>query len=195
MFYKVINRLHSFKTRTLSKIYKKQLLTCGDNVFIEKLGLLVGAKNISIGNDSDIQQMTYLTAWESYKGQQLHPRIRIGSDCHIGAFNHITCINKIEIGDGFVSGKWVTITDNSHGDTSEKSLCLPVSKRPVVTKGPVIIGKNVWIGDKATILPGITIGDGVVIAANSVVTKDVPDYCVIGGNPAKIIKQIIKIHK
>lgn len=190
MLYKIINRLHSFKIRTQSRIYKKQFLSCGDNVYIEELGLLVGANNISIGNDSDIQRMTYLTAWENYKGQQLHPRITIGNDCHIGAYNHITCIDRIEIGDGFVSGKWVTITDNSHGYISAESLCLPVSEREVVSKGPVIIGKNVWIGDKATVLPGVIIGDGVVIGANSVVTKNIPNYCVVGGSPARIIKQL-----
>lgn len=190
MLYTVINKLHSFKIRTLSRIYKKQFLSCGDNVFIEKMGLLVGAKNISIGNDSDIQQMTYLTAWESYKGQQLHPRITIGSDCHIGAFNHITCIDRIEIGDGFVSGKWVTITDNSHGETSLEMLQKPVGLREVISKGAVIIGKNVWIGDKATVLPGVTIGDSVIIGANSVVTKDIPAYSIVGGNPAKIIKTL-----
>lgn len=46
-----------------------------------------------------------------------------------------------------------------------------------------------WIGDKATILPGVTIGDGAVIAANAVVTKDVPPHCVAGGNPARILKK------
>ena len=61
--------------------------------------------------------------------------------------------------------------------------------RPVVSKGSVIIGNNVWIGDKATILPNVTIGDGAVIAANSVVTKDVPAYSVVAGNPAKVIKE------
>ena len=50
-----------------------------------------------------------------------------------------------------------------------------------------------WIGDKATILPGVTIGDGVVVAANAVVTKDVPAYSVVGGNPARILKAFHEI--
>ena len=61
-------------------------------------------------------------------------------------------------------------------------------KRPIVSKGPVRIGDNVWIGDKATILPNVSIGNGAIIAANAVVTKDVPPYSVAAGNPAKIIK-------
>lgn len=92
------------------------------------------------------------------------------------------------IGDNCLTGKWVTITDNSHGETDYDSLLLPPNKRNITSKGPIVVGNNVWIGDKATILPGVTIGDGAVIAANAVVTKDVPAYCVVGGNPAKIIK-------
>ena len=54
----------------------------------------------------------------------------------------------------------------------------------------VIIGNNVWIGDKATILPGVKIGDGCIIAANTVVTKDVPPYSVVAGNPGVILKTL-----
>ncbi len=115
-------------------------------VWIEHLGMLIGAKYISIGAYSDIQKQTYLTAW-NFNGHS--PSIVIGRDCHIGAYNHITCVNRIVMGDGFVSGKYVTITDNAHGNTDIFSLQKAVSKRPIVSKGPVIIGKNVWVGDKA----------------------------------------------
>lgn len=93
------------------------------------------------------------------------------------------------IGNGVLTGKWITITDNSHGETDKVSLEMKPTKRPITSKGPVVIGDNVWIGDKATILPGVTIGEGAVIAANAVVTKDVPPYSVVGDNPAKVIKQ------
>ena len=88
-----------------------------------------------------------------------------------------------------LTGKWVTITDNSHGETDKDTLGMRPQKRPVTSKGPVIIGNNVWIGDKATILPGVTIGDGAVIAANAVVTKDVLAYVVVGVNPSNVINR------
>ncbi|MGI0118213.1 Vat family streptogramin A O-acetyltransferase [Zooshikella sp. RANM57] len=55
-------------------------------------------------------------------------------------------------------------------------------------KGDTIVGNDVWIGYESTIMPGVTIGNGAIIASKSVVTKDVPDYCIVGGNPAQIIK-------
>lgn len=152
---------------------------------------------ISIGEKTCFGDWIFLTAWDSYKcyidgketAQKLQPDITIGQECCFGAFNHITCTNKIIIGNRLLTGKWVTITDNSHGTTDLETLHIPPIKRPIYSKGPVIIGDNVWIGDKATILPGVTIGDGAVIAANAVVTKDVPAFCVAAGNPARIIKK------
>lgn len=190
MLWQIIRQYKLSKSRLLSRMYKSQFRYCDKTVYIERLGKLIGAKYVTIGKSSDIQWMTYLTAWDSYGSQHFLPEIVIGNDCHIGAFNHITCINRIEIGDGFVSGKWVTITDNSHGDSHYDDLCLPVSQRSAFSKGPVIIGKNVWVGDKVTILPNVTIGDSVIIGANSVVTKDIPSFCIACGNPARIIKII-----
>jgi len=57
------------------------------------------------------------------------------------------------------------------------------------TKGDTIIGNDVWIGYKACIMPGVTIGDGAIIAANATVTKDVPPYAIVGGNPAEVIRK------
>lgn len=60
--------------------------------------------------------------------------------------------------------------------------------KPHKERGTTIVGNDVWIGHSAYILPGITIGDGAVIGTKSVVTKDVPPYAIVGGNPAKIIR-------
>lgn len=90
-------------------------------------------------------------------------------------------------------GKYVTVTDNSHGhnDSLEELDTAPLL-RPVYSKGPVIIEDNVWIGDKAIILPNVTIGKGSIIGAGAVVTKDIPPYCIAVGNPAKVIRKIEK---
>ena len=57
------------------------------------------------------------------------------------------------------------------------------------TKGDIVIGNDVWVATNVTILSGVTIGNGAVVGANSLVIKDVPSYCIVGGNPAKVIKQ------
>lgn len=150
---------------------------------------LIGKKYIKIGNNTKIGRHAVLTAW--YKSESFHPCITIGSSCNIGEYCHITCVNKIVIGDGVLTGRWITITDNSHGRTTFEDLQKPPLKRSIISKGPVVIEKNVWIGDKATILPNVTIGEGSIVAANTVVTKDVPPYSVVAGNPGRIIKTII----
>lgn len=150
----------------------------------------LGEDCITIGEGTHIGEHCILTAWKTTcAGGDFHPEIVIGKDCCFGEYNHITSTNKIIIGDNLLTGRWVTITDNSHGETDYDTLQQPPLMRLVTSKGPVIIGKDVWIGDKATILPNVTIGDGAVIAANSVVTKDVPAYSVVAGNPAKVKKE------
>lgn len=64
----------------------------------------------------------------------------------------------------------------------------PNSKDGFVRAGDTVIGNDVWIGTEAMIMPGVTIGDGVVIGSRALVTKDVPPYSIVGGNPAKVIK-------
>ena len=98
--------------------------------------------------------------------------------------------NQIIVEDGVLTGKWVTIVDNNHGETDRVSLRMPPLSRTIVSKGPVVIKTNVWLGDKVTVLPGVTIGEGAVVAANSVVTRNVPPFCVVAGIPAKVIKQV-----
>lgn len=60
---------------------------------------------------------------------------------------------------------------------------------PIVIKGDTIVGNDVWIGHGATLMPGVNIGDGAIIGTNSLVTKDVEPYTIVGGNPAKAIRK------
>lgn len=169
--------------------------SCHNSVRFGRISSLKGESYISIGSYTGFDDGLFLMAWDRFNEQNFIPEIVIGSHCNFGAYNNITCCQKIIIGDGTLTGKWVTITDNNHGcyDVKDKKAVIewqnktPAS-RSIYSKGTVEIGKNVWIGDKATILSGVTIGEGAVIAANSVVTKDVPAYALVGGQPAKIIK-------
>lgn len=151
---------------------------------------LKGCEHFTIGDNTSFGKFVVLTTWDKYAEETFSPKVRIGKECNFGDFLHLTCINRITIGENCLTGRWVTISDNNHGRTDEIDIREAPIKRKLASKGPIIIGNNVWIGDKATILGGVTIGDSVVIAANSVVTKDIPSYSVVGGNPAKIIKKL-----
>lgn len=151
---------------------------------------LKGEKYISIGDDTYLSKGVLLTAWDSFLNEKFTPEIRIGCNCGIGANSHITAINSIYIGDNVLTGLDVLITDNAHGASVRDILDKSPNMRPLVSKGPVVIEDNVWIGDKASVMPGVTIGKGSIIAANSVVTHDVPSYSIVGGVPAKIITRL-----
>lgn len=149
-----------------------------------------GQKNIFIGDNTTIQSYCVLGCWVKYAGEEFSPSIKIGDNCNIGEHTHISAINKIFIGNGLLTGRYVYIGDNSHGGFSKEEAETPPINRKLVTKGEIVIDDNVWIGDKVTILSGVKIGKGSIIGANAVVTKDVPPYTVVGGNPARIIKQL-----
>ena len=175
-----VRRLRSF---WLHHVFKQ----CHHTVIFGKIGRIHGGECISIAKNTRFGDYFYLTTWPEYVHDK--PSLKIGADCNFGAFSHITCSNQMVIGNNVLTGKWVTISDNNHGDSSEESLHIPPCNRSVVSKGAVVIEDDVWIGDKATILPGVHIGKGAVVAANAVVTKDVPAYCVAAGIPARIIKK------
>ena len=149
-----------------------------------------GSKQIIIGEDTTIHGHCILGCWIKYANETFNPSIVIGNDCNIGEHTHITSINKIAIGSGVLTGRYVYIGDNSHGGLSIEEANIPPIRRKLQSKGEVVIGNNVWIGDKATILAGVHIGDNVIVGANSVVTKDVPSNCMVAGCPARVVKQL-----
>lgn len=161
-----------------------------DSFVIPFFSFLKGAKYISIGDNCRISSRVTLTAYDAYIDEKFHPEIVIGNNCSIGEDSHITAINSIKLGDNVLLGKNILITDNAHGQSISNLLDIAPDFRPLSSKGPVLIDDNVWIGEKSSIMPGVHIGKGVIVAANSVVTKDVPPYCVVAGIPATIVKEM-----
>lgn len=151
---------------------------------------LCGGQYISIGRNTIIGKNVCLQCWDKYQNERFVPILLIGENCSIRNGSHITCSNKIIIKNNVRIGPNVLITDNAHGVSNRESLDINPINRPLYSKGPVLIDENVWIGEKASIMPGVKIGKGSIIGANAVVTKDVPSYCVVGGNPARILKQL-----
>ena len=181
IFINIVNIIYS---RFISSTFKTK-----NRIFCHFPVNITGNRNISFGKNCFVGKNCIFSAWEQLRKQTFSPTIIIGNHCDFGEYNHISAINKIQIGDGLLTGRWVTITDNAHGNPDINENNLPPMERTVYSKGPIVIGSNVWIGDKATILPGVTIGDGAVIGANTVVTHNVPPYSTAVGNPMRIIKR------
>lgn len=197
---KTHNSLDLLTKRLYSIWVRNEFKRIGEKCLFAKFSLLEGGDRIEIGSFSTFGKSMVLTAWKSYKyrdvdsgcfkEQSFTPSIRIGNHCILGDYNHITSVNGIEIDDGVMTGRWVTITDNSHGRFETQDLQLPPAQRSIVSKGTVHICKNVWIGDKVTILPGVTVGEGAIVGSNSVVTADVPAFSIVAGCPARVVKNL-----
>lgn len=181
--------IYKRKKRNLgAKLYTLVIKHCfadyGKSSYIfPKAMSLKGLDRITIGKNVSIGEQVQLTAWEQ-------GTIRIGDGCIIREQCHITAINQITIGKNLLTGTNVLITDNSHGRFEREQLDIHPGERPIVSKGAVKIGDNVWLGNNVCIMPGVTIGNGAIIGANSVVTHDVPAYTLAAGIPAKTIKQL-----
>ena len=111
--------------------------------------------------------------------------LRIGDRCLINKGTAIVAHWGIDIGDDVWTGHNCYITDQNHG---YEDLTRPIGGQSMPEK-PVRIGTGSWLGHGVVVLPGVTIGEHVTVAAGSVVTKDVPDRCVVAGSPARIVRQ------
>ena len=110
---------------------------------------------------------------------------------------HIGSAKYIKIGSNTLFGSDCTVMDHSHGGYKgefHSDPSIPPVKRDLISS-PIVIGNNCWFGDRVFIMPGVTIGDGVVIGAGSIVTKDIPANSMAVGAPAKIIKKFSNITK
>ncbi|MDE6549302.1 MAG: acyltransferase [Muribaculaceae bacterium] len=191
VFHPVVNKLTALRRVIYSGYVSRKFRKFGKNTIIDYEQVLIrGEKYIQIGDDCYIGRGGQLTATENHGREKWTPEMIIGDNCKIGTYCHITAIKGIYIGNNVLTGKSILITDNAHGTSERAMLDIPPTLRSLSSVGPVTIGDNVWIGDKASIMPGVTIGKGSIVAANSVVTHDVPPYCVVGGIPAKIIKRL-----
>lgn len=147
--------------------YKRKLKSRG--IILKKNSELIRVK--FLGN-ATIEPFTKL------KGD---PLITCGENFYANAHCHI--LGEITFGANVLIGPKVIIWGRDHGMKRDTLM----NKQPY-TREPITIGNDVWIGACSIILKGVTIGDGAVVAAGSVVTKDVEPYTIVGGNPAKFIK-------
>ena len=156
-----------------------RFLKLGDAVYMNALGkgLLQLGNNVSIGAYSRVIISTSLNNIGSH--------ITIGNNVGIGEFAYLGGAGGLEIGDDCIVGQYLSCHPENHVFSNENILI----RHQGITRKGISIGKNCWIGSKVTILDGVEIGSGCVIAAGAVVTKSFPANSVIGGVPAKLLSQ------
>lgn len=161
-----------------SKIHFGKFLKLGDYVYVSALareGVFFG-DNVGIGDFSRVIVSTSLNDIGSH--------IKIGNNVGIGEFAYLGGAGGLEIGDECIIGQYLSCHPENH---NYEQVDVSIRHQGVSRKG-IKIGKNCWIGSKVTILDGVEIGDGCIIAAGAVVNKSFPKNSIIGGVPAKLLK-------
>lgn len=191
---KAIKKFQGFKNRLIWNNYKSGFKSVGNNTCCGKNLSINCGQYIEIGDNFSGGNNLTLECWDSYRdsGKKYKPELIIGNNVTFTSDTQISCAHKVVIGDNCLFGRYVYISDNTHGKGDFSDLDISPIERELSSKGPVIIGKNVWVGRCSTILSGVTIGDNAIIGANSVVNKDVSANAVVAGVPAKVIRRINK---
>jgi len=128
---------------------------------------------------------------ESHKNIKVHADVDFGTGINVkigenSSLNKGAWIgNDTVIGDEVMMGPEIIVLSGGH---QFDDITIPMTHQGATPRRPVIIGDDVWIGTRSIILPGLKIGSHSIVAAGSVVTKDVPEWAIVGGNPAKIIR-------
>ena len=187
------NRL---RTTLLSKLLRKvhgEVHSWIENIHYGKKGRrshiikpmrIIGKRRIFLGDGVGILNGARIETIKQWQGDSCNGMLSIGDRTSIEQNCHIIASKEVTIGHDCVFSAFVYISDCSHQYVPEQS----IMASPLVRQ-KVKIGNHVFIGIGACIMPGVTIGDNVVIGAKAVVTKDVPEGCMVAGIPAKIIKK------
>lgn len=145
-------------------------------------------QRISIGKRVNIQPYTWIAAMINDLPviNAFDPWIEIQDGVTIGRFCQITVSNGLVIESDVLITEGVLITDTIHG---YEDIGTPILRQRMFNRGSIRIKQGAWIGNGARIVGSVTIGKNSIVGANAYVDKDVPDYCLVGGIPARILKR------
>ena len=164
--------------KLLSVRFRYPASTISNNVKIR----VYDKNNLSIGS-AQIEDFTTIIVDPGLCGDKTS--LRIGKHCYIGEYNNIRAAGgSIYIGNYCAISQHVTIVSSNHCIKKDEKILRQSWKY----NSNIVIDDDVWIGANSVILPGVHINKGAVVGAGSIVTKDVPEYAIVCGNPAKVLK-------
>ncbi len=168
------------------KIYNFQNINSGSNVTIEKNCTIDGfaSKKLNIGNAVKIGAFSTISTTSHLS--KVGIGVSIGNNSAIGEYSYFGASGGISIGNDVIMGQYISFHSENHNFQDPSKL---IREQGVSSKG-IVIGNNVWVGAKVTFLDGCVVGNNSVVAAGAVVNTIFPDNCVIGGVPAKILKNL-----
>lgn len=178
--------LNSIRTKLKWLYWSRKFGSTNGRINIGKHVTFQNPDTLHFGKGVGIGKYTYFLPLKKYAGVTYDPKIIIGDGCWIGIRNSFACIDRIEIGKNVLFAGYVHVTDHSHG---YEDIDTPVAQQQLISKGGVVIEDQCWLGFGCEILSGVHIGKHCVVAARAVVTKDVPAYSIVAGNPARIVKR------
>ena len=141
-------------------------------------------EGVSIGSRTKIGAYTVISATNSLLA--LGKGVKIGDDCGIGQFSFIGATGGVTVGNNVIMGQYVSFHASNHVFNDAQ---LDIREQGIIAKG-IEIEDNVWVGTKATFLDGTKVGHGSVVAAGAVVSGEFPPRSIIGGVPAKVIRNL-----
>ena len=175
-----------FGVRYLLKRTTHKFKAIGWPVGFETGVQIVHPEHVSLGNFVYFGKNVMIQISPEHWKKSEDYTISIGNKVTIGQNSKINAIKAITIEDNVLIGPNVYIADHRHAYTDP---AVPIRFQGVDKILPVVIRKNCWIGANCVINPGVRIGKHAVVGANSVVTKNIPDYAVAAGSPAQVIKK------
>lgn len=181
----MLNKFFSYIFYFIYRIYTKLVFGETGKKSIIVAPIILTPKYVELGDNVYVGHNARIEGVSRYNGKIYHPVITFCDGVSVQQNLHLTCANRIIIGKNTAIAANVTITDIHHPYIDINT---PIEKQDIEVS-EVEIGEDCKIYNGAVILSGVHIGKHVTIGANSVVTKDIPDYCVAAGIPAKIIKQ------
>lgn len=184
-FRSALEMADKFLTHSYTLVMRNSFAAWGPGSRLGRRAKLVEPRLVHVGVGVVFGECAWLNAKDDRRDGK--PTLRIGDGTYIGRFAQINAWRSVIIGRNVLIADRVFISDADHNyaDTST-----PILLQGDSFVGAVTVRDGCWIGIGAVILPGVTIGRNSIVAANAVVTHNVPDCSVVGGIPAKVIKQI-----